>query len=203
MKKILSTLCIASSLLLATSFKNITLGKQNFYLTTKSYKEYDSKGTTMKLYIKEKNSKLKYLLSLTLNDATGTCSGKSIEKGAYDLNSTHVTLYTFWSRTGDEEDAPYGARIQHYKILKNHTLKKLDSKIYVESEKKGYNLDSGMKFLFNPPKNPSEKALFKTYISNMERRYKGTFVFGKEKDSLLKNVRQALKKSLWVKGTYY
>ncbi|CAA6823891.1 MAG: Unknown protein [uncultured Sulfurovum sp.] len=199
MKKILLASFIMSSLLLGTSFKKITLEKQNFYVITEPYEEYTSKGTAMRLYIEEKSHHLKSLLSHTLTDATGVCSDKRIEKGAYDLNRTHVTLYTFWDRVGDVEHAPYGARVQQYEILKNNTLKQLYSKIYIESEKKGHNLESGMQFLFNSPQTASEKALFETYIAHMERRYKGTFVFGKEQDELLKNVHKALTKSTQLK----
>ncbi|MEA1879093.1 MAG: hypothetical protein U9N11_00390 [Campylobacterota bacterium] len=194
MKTLLLLPFIISTLLIGTQFKKITLNNQNFYEITEPYEEYTSKGTAMRLYIEEKNHNLKYLLSLTLIDATGVCSDKRIEKGSYDLNSTHITLYSFWDRIGDVEHAPYGARVQHYEILEDHTIKQLYSKIYIESEIKNYDFESGMQFLFDAPKTTSEKALFETYISNMERRYKGTFVFGKEQDKLLKSVHQALKR---------
>ena len=97
-------------------------------LITEPYKEYTSTGKAMRLYIEEKNHNLTLLFSLTLDDATGVCSDKRIQKGTYDINSTHVTLYNFWDRYGDTYSAPYGARIQHYKLLENNTLNLVYSK---------------------------------------------------------------------------
>ena len=195
MKKILLLLLTLSCSLLATEFEQLTTGKQNFLVITEPYKEYTSTGKAMRLYIEEKNHNLTFLFSLTLDDATGVCSNKRIQKGTYDLNSTHITLYSFWNRIGNTYSAPYGARIQHYRILENNTLDLLDSKIYIESEAKNYDLESGMQYLFTTPKTEDETALFTKYIDDMERIYKGTFVFDDNATKLMIDVRNALSKT--------
>ena len=194
MKKLLLLLFTLSSLLLSTEFEQITAEKKNFLVITESYKEYTSTGKAMRLYIEEPNHNLTLLFSLTLADATGVCSDKKIQKGTYDLNSTHVTLYNFWDRIGDTYSAPYGARIQHYKILDNNTLDLLYAKIYIESEAKNYALESGMQYLFDAPKTDTEQALFEEYITDMERQYKGAFVFADNATKLMIDVRHALNK---------
>ena len=57
-----------------------------------------------------------------------------------------------------------------------------------------------MRYLFVSPKNEIEKRELKEYISTIEEAYNGKFVFGKEKELLFKEVKEALQrkmKSTW------
>jgi len=161
---------------------------------------YDSKGEVMKLYKEERNNDLTFVLSLILKDATGSCSGKSIEEGAYEINGTQVILYSFWDRRGKAYDSPYGARIQRYELLPDHTLKLVSSRIYIETERQNYNDDSGMKYLFTAPQTEAQKEALKAYVASVERIYKSTFVYDEEAKKLMEEVQEALRrktKSRW------
>ena len=51
-----------------------------------------------------------------------------------------------------------------------------------------------MQYLFNTPKTEDETALFTEYIDDMERIYKGTFVFDDNATKLMIDVRNTLSK---------
>lgn len=199
--KILSLIFFTVNILFATAeLEHVTLGNQDFSLVTESYEIYDSKGEVMKFYKEERNNDLTFVLSLILNDKTGTCADKSMQEGAYEINGTTITLYSFWDRKGKVYDSPYGARIQQYEMLPNHTVVLRSSKVYIETARKSYDQESGMKFLFSPPKTASEKEALHTYINAVEKEYKGVFVFGEEAKMLLDEVHEALRrkmKSAW------
>lgn len=199
--KILSLIFFTVNILFATAeLEHVTLGNQDFTLVTESYEIYDSKGEVMKFYKEERNNDLTFVLSLILNDKTGTCADKSMQEGAYEINGTTITLYSFWDRKGKVYDSPYGARIQQYEMLPNHTVVLRSSKVYIETARKSYDQESGMKFLFSPPKTASEKEALHTYINAVEKEYKGVFVFGEEAKMLLDEVHEALRrkmKSAW------
>jgi len=176
------------------------IGNQDFMLTTESYDEYDSKGEVLRVYKEERNYDLPFMFSLILKDRTGACSDKSLEDGYYEINGTTVTLYSHWSRRGKAYDAPYGARVQVYKIDDNFDLTRVSSKLYIETARPNYNENSGMKYLFNTPKNEEEKAALQAYVNRVERTYKGTFVFGDEAKKLIKDVEDAMTrkmKAIW------
>lgn len=199
--KILSLIFFTVNILFATAeLEHVTLGNQDFTLVTESYEIYDSKGEVMKFYKEERNNDLTFVLSLILNDKTGTCADKSMQEGAYEINGTTITLYSFWDRKGKVYDSPYGARIQQYEMLPNHTVVLRSSKVYIETARKSYDQESGMKFLFSPPKTALEKEALHTYINAVEKEYKGVFVFGEEAKMLLDEVHEALRrkmKSAW------
>lgn len=199
--KILSLIFFTVNILFATAeLEHVTLGNQDFSLVTESYEIYDSKGEVMKFYKEERNNDLTFVLSLILNDKTGTCADKSMQEGAYEINGTTITLYSFWDRKGKVYDSPYGARIQQYEMLPNHTVVLRSSKVYIETARKSYDQESGMKFLFSPPKTALEKEALHTYINAVEKEYKGVFVFGEEAKMLLDEVHEALRrkmKSAW------
>ena len=176
------------------------IGNQDFMLTTESYDEYDSKGEVLRLYKEQRNSDLKFMFSLILKDRTGTCADKSLEDGYYEINGTTVTLYSYWSRRGKAYNAPYGARVQVYKVDDNFNLTRVSSKLYIETARPNYNENSGMKYLFNRPKNKEEKAALQAYVNRVEHAYKGRFVFGDEAKNLIKEVEDAMirkMKAIW------
>ena len=194
MIKILLLFFTLLSLLSSTPLKQITINQQDFYITTESYDIYDSKGRVMKLYQERPTQDMKPLLSLTLEDTTGSCVNVRILNSTYEVNGSSITFYSLWDRRGDVYNAPYGARIQQYKVLKNHTISLISSKIYIETDIKNADLDSGMQYLFDTPKTEAEEALFQEYISEVSKLYKGEFVLGNEAKKLIRDVKEALQR---------
>lgn len=195
--KIFLLLFFTVSILFANAkLEHITLGNQDFSLVTESYEIYDSKGEVMKLYKEERNNDLLFVLSLILKDKTGTCADKSMQKGSYEINGTTITLYSSWDRKGKAYDSPYGARIQRYEMLPNHAVILRSSKVYIESSRKSYNPESGMKYLFDIPKTKTEREALQSYVKSIEREYKGTFVYGDEAQELIKDVQEALRRQM-------
>lgn len=192
----LLTLTLAMSEELLTGF---TLSDQHFMIKTESYHIYDSKGKVLRLYQKRGDGEAAELLSFTLDDTTGACHERSIEEGSYEINGSMITFYTRWERRGNS-DAPYGARIKRYTVDGNGALKLLSSKIYIETERKSEMQESAMQYLFQTPVTEKEKEALQNYIENTEKRFKGTFVFGKEAESLINEVQAALdrkRQSIW------
>ena len=173
--------------------EHITLHDHDFTIVTESYDIYDSKGTVAKFYREERNNDLTFLFSHTLHDATGSCADKSLEDGAYEINGSTITLYTFWDRRGRAYDSPYGARILTYTVDKSGELQKVSGKLYVETSKKSADRNSAVKYLFDPPRTEKEKEAFAQYIASAERQYKGTFLQGDEAKQLIDEVRKALR----------
>jgi len=196
MKRFLLLIFTITASLHGAQTEQIKLGNQDFSIVTETYDIYNSKGEVMKLYKEEHNTNSTYLLGLTLKDNTGTCSNKRIQERAYEINGTDIIFYSFWYRRGNVHDAPYGARITHYELLEDRTIVKKSSYIYIESARKNHDDESGMKYLFHTPKTAKEKELFKNYITEMERTYKGEFVFGDESKRLIKKVKEALDRKI-------
>ncbi len=197
MKKPLFTLLmLATSLLAEATLKHITIRGTDFTYITEDYDVYDSKGRVLKFYRDERNYDLKHLFNLTLNDKTGSCSARSVEEGFMEINGSTITLYTFWDRQGRIYDVPYGARIMRYEVQKDGTLKLLSSKLYIETAKKSFDKESGMRFLWETLKTDKDKAAFKEYIENAQRQYKGEFVFGEDAKALIKEVKAALDRKM-------
>jgi len=194
--KIWITMGLLMTLLQAAELKHISMGNFEYSLIADSYDAYDSKGEVMKLYAEENNNDLTFILSLTLHDKTGTCSDKSLEDGSYEINGTTLTLYSAWDRLGRAYDAPVGARIQVYELQPNATFKRISSRLYIETHRKKQDQNSGMQYLFSPPKNEQEQKVFEAYIEEVETRFKGTFVFGEEAKQLRLEVQEALRRKM-------
>lgn len=171
--------------------KPLMLSDQNFMIKTESYHIYDSKGKVLRLYQELTNGEKRQLLSFTLEDTTGACHERSIEEGSYESDNSTITFYTLWKRYGSA-DAPYAARIKRYRVDTNGELKLLSSKIYIETERKSEMKESAMQYLFQTPVTENEKEALQHYITHAEKRFKGTFVFGKEAHTLIKEVNEAL-----------
>ena len=200
MKNTLLFLLLFTQSLFAAQLQHITIGNQDFSLTTESYDIYDSKGDVLRFYREERNNDLTFIFSLILKDRTGTCSDQSMQDGSYEINGTEITLYSFWDRKGKSYDSPYGARIQRYKMLPDHTIKRISSKVYIETERENYDKESAMKYLFTAPKDDKEKEALKTYVKSVEKEYKGTFIYEDEAKKLIKEVEDAMTrkmKAIW------
>jgi len=197
MKKPFLVLLLLGGMLHAdATLEHMTLRGTDFTSITEDYDVYDSKGRVLKFYRDEQNYDLKHLFNLTLNDKTGTCSARSVEEGSMEINGNIITLYTFWDRQGRIYDVPYGARIKRYEVQKDGTLKLLSGKLYIETAKKSFDPESGMRFLWETPKTDEDKAAFNDYIKNAERQYKGVFVFGEDAKALIKEVKAALDRKM-------
>lgn len=197
MKKPFLVLLLLGGMLHAdATLEHMTLRGTDFTSITEDYDVYDSKGRVLKFYRDEQNYDLKHLFNLTLNDKTGTCSARSVEEGSMEINGNIITLYTYWDRQGRIYDVPYGARIKRYEVQKDGTLKLLSGKLYIETAKKSFDPESGMRFLWETPKTDEDKAAFNDYIKNAERQYKGVFVFGEDAKALIKEVKAALDRKM-------
>ena len=196
MKLFLLILLTLTTLFATAKLEHITIGNQDFSIVTESYDIYDSKGEVMKFYKEERNNDLLFVLSLILKDSTGSCADNSMQTGSYEINGTDITLYSFWDRKGKAYDSPYGARIQYYVTLPDHTVVLKSSKVYIETARKSYDRESGMKYLFTPPKNTSEKEALQAYVKSVEREYKGTFVYGNEAKGLIEEVHEAFRRKM-------
>lgn len=182
--------------LFSAELKHITIGKQDFSVITETYDVYDSKGEVMQLYKKERNNDLTFVLSLKLKDRTGSCADKSMQDGSYEINGTDIRLYSFWDRKGRAYNSPYGARIQHYEILPNHAVVLRSSKVYIETDRRNYDEESAMKYLFTPPVNDLQKEALQSYVKDIETDYEGTFVYAEEAQRLIKEVQEALTRKI-------
>jgi hypothetical protein len=190
-KRLIIGMLLVTTALYSQTTKEIVVNNQTLIVEEEEYDEYGSKGKTISFY-KDKNSKP--LLSFVLEDTTGGCNDKSVERGAYDINGSTITLYSFWKRVGSVDDAPYGARVKQYKLTDSSKIEQLSSQLYIEEHTKDSNLDSGMKFLFINPKSKEEKKLFKKYIKRVEKLFKGEFVFEEKADKVMRDVLKALRK---------
>jgi len=196
MKLFLLILLTLTTLFATAELEHITIGNQDFSIVTESYEIYDSKGEVMKLYKEERNNDLIFVLSLILKDSTGTCADKSMQTGTYEINGTDITLYSFWDRKGKAYDSPYGARIQRYEMLPNHTVVLKSSKVYIETARKSYDRESGMKYLFTPPNTNNEIEALQAYVKSVEREYKGVFVYDNEAKKLIEEVDEAFRRKM-------
>jgi len=197
---LLFLLILTTTELFSESWSSLKINQQEFLLSEEYYDEYDSEGKTVTFYKKGKEGNKSSLFSFVLEDATGGCNDKSIEKGAYDVNGTTLTFYTLWKRQGSVDDAPFGGQIKRYEVLKNGEFNLLSSSLYVETHTEDSDKNSGMKFLFEKPKNKKDEKQLSEYIASVEKSFHGKFVFGDESDMLMKKVRKAIKrymKAIW------
>ena len=181
------------------SLEHLTINKQDYTLIKEDYKLYDSKGLVMKLYREENNLDLKFVLSLILEDSTGTCGDKGVRKGSYTIEGSQITLYHLFTRVGKAYDSPFGAMKEVYRIENNETVTKIEAKVYIENARKSYDKESGMQYLFKTPQNDAEKEALKAYVESIERRYHASFVYDKEALRLIDEVKQQLEKNIWHK----
>ncbi len=199
MKTFLIFITTINTLFASANLEHITIGNQDFSVVTELYEIYDSKGEVMKFYKEERNNDLTFVLSLILKDKTGTCADKSMQTGTYEINGTEITLYSFWDRKGKAYDSPYGARIQRYEMLPNHTVVLKASKVYIETARKSYDKESGMKYLFIPPKTNIQKEALQAYVRSVEKEYKGVFVYDNEAKNLLDEVHESFRRRMKAK----
>lgn len=189
--------------IIGAELQQITIGKQEFSIVMQNYDVYDSKGEVMKLYKDERNNDLTFVFNHTLYDITGTCGDKTIQEGAYEINGSTMTLYSFWDRRGKMNQAPYGARVTQYRVTDDHHIVQTSSLIYIESERKDYSDESAVKYLFKAPENKQEQKALDAYVEEIEREFKGTFVFGDDAKKLVERVKNALRQKIQKRWKEY
>ena len=197
MTRLLFFLPFFTLFLSAGDFKRLELNEmQDIVVIEENYDIYDSKGRVARFYQETRSGDLRHLFNLTLKDKTGTCSAQSIEEGTYEVNGTTLTLYTSWERQGRIYDVPYGFRVMQYRMDENGTVERIRSRLYVETTQKSFDTESAMRFLWENPKNKADRKAFADYVGNVERQYKGSFVFGDEAKALKKEVQKALDRKM-------
>ena len=192
MKKTFTLLWLFSFWLYADS-KEITIHHHSFTIVTEKYDIYDSKGEVMRFYRDIHDDKP--IFHLILTDATGGCTSRSLEDGAYEIEGNKIRLYSFFHRQGTAYIEPYGAKIVEYEVLNSGEVKKISSQVYIETEQIGYEHSKGMKYLFDTPKTMEEKRELADYIKEVEKKYLAHFVL-EDRKTLIKKVKEALKLKL-------
>ena len=200
--KIFLILLVTLVQLFPKHIEHISIDSQPFTIVKETYNEYGNKGEVMRFYKGGEKNETALLLTFTLRDRMGPCSARELEKGTYEINASTITFYSSWKRGGKAYEAPSGARVKVYKVLKDSTLKKVSSKVYIETSKRNYDEESGMQYLFTEPKTEEEKESLQEYIEEVEDDYDGIFVFAKEGKELIREVKKAFRrktKALWGK----
>lgn len=140
----------------------------------------------------------KPVITHILQKDDGDCSAIQLELGTYEINSNQIIFYTYWA-VADLQGIltyPFGFRKQIYEVRQNGNLKLSKSQIYIEEDFINDKEQEGLKFLNKGPKNESEIQLLQKYIGVVEKKYRAKFVSGKEKDFLMKEVREKLKQEI-------
>ena len=65
--------------------------------------------------------------------------------------------------------------------------------MYIESGRAGWPENDGVEFLYTQPQTESDEGRYMDYVKKMESEYEGTFVFGKNADSLVNEVKSRFK----------
>lgn len=174
--------------------KEILIGQQHFTFTEKNYDLYGDKGITLTIY-NHSHKKKNEIFSFIMEYKSGPCSNKGVQEGTYEINGTNITFYSHWRRQGKAYTSPIGDRIQVYEVEKNGTLKKISSRLYIERERRNYNKDSGMKYLFTAPQTEEQKHALARYVKKVEKIFEGDFVYDKKlREQLADKVGTALRR---------
>ncbi len=114
MKQIILALIVITNLCLASTWERISIGGEDLLVLNEAYDLYDSKGVSARFYHEDEKEDLHHLLTLVLEDKTGGCLGKSIQKGTFKIKENKLIFYHLWDRSPSQKDAPYGASIEKY-----------------------------------------------------------------------------------------
>jgi len=173
--------------------KEVLIGQQHFTFTEKNYDLYGDKGITLTIY-SYNNKKKNEIFSFIMENKSGPCSDKAVQVGTYEINGTKITFYSHWRRQGKAYTSPIGDRIQVYEVENNGTLKKISSRLYIERERRNYNKESGMKYLFTVPQTEEQRNSLLHYIKKVEKIFEGDFVYDKRAKELADEVGAALRR---------
>jgi len=84
-------------------------------------------------------------------------------------------------------------------MLSDHSVVLKSSKVYVETARKSYDSQSGMKYLFTPPKTKLQKEALQTYVRSVEKEYKGVFIYDHEAKKLIEEVHASFRRKMKAK----
>jgi len=189
--KLYLLILLTISELFSSNIEHLSINNQAFTISKEYYNEYGTKGEVLIFYKGNSTQKSDKVFLFVLKETKGSCSAKSRQKGVYEIKNDNITFYNSWTREANALNAPIGTKMTVYKVLPNGTFKQLSSKLYIETSKKTYDKESAMKYLFTVPKNQEEEEKLEAYIQEVEERYKGKFVFGKESQRLKREVKDA------------
>lgn len=150
----------------------------------------------------EKNLKIsrdnKPVITHILHKDDGDCSSIQIELGNYDIKNNKIIFYTYWAAADLQGilTYPFGFRKQIYNVSTNGNLALAKATIYIEEDYINDKKQEGFKFLNIKAKNRSEEQLLQNYKAAVEKKYHSEFVDGKEKELLMKEVRQKLQQEI-------
>jgi len=192
MKLLFSFLLLSISLFALDVKKEVQIGSHTFILKQEAYNEYGDKGITLKVYDKASKQKGVPLLSFVMENKSGGCADKSVEHGAYKIVGNILTFYSHWERYGRVYDAPIGDRVQVYTLDDKGTLEYTNSKVYIETSKRGKEMDEGMQYLYTEIKTDVQREALAKYIISVERIFEAKFVKGAEAKVLADEVSNAL-----------
>lgn len=135
----------------------------------------------------------KYRLKHTSYRGWGDCNSESIEMGGYMVTDTSLIMYSFWCHMGDAPVSPWGGRKQVYVPNEQGQLEMVYSELFVEASENGWEGYEGSIYLNETPNTEEEKQQYKDYIHKVEKEYNANFVYGKQADDLLLEVKTYLK----------
>ena len=197
MKQIILILTLAFSINSYSQIDTVTINGYDFIFThVKSSDTDDIENASVNLFRYGKNGEIKYLLNHTLDLTEGDCNSMSVEMGDYLIEDSAIVFYSFWCRQGDAPVSPWGARIQKYSVQKNGNVILASSRLYIETSRKDWYENKGIKYLFEVAKIKKEKIALKEYIETVEKEYNAKFVFGKDADKLLQDVKEKFSKRI-------
>lgn len=169
------------------------------------YHDIDSPDTIKLIYKKGGRD----TINIHYFNSEGDSNSKGYTFGTYITTDTSIIVYTYWCKAGDIAYYPFGARVQEYTVNNNGKFTMVNSRLYVEACSQyyrsvtGHNPDcDGVDYLFTTPKTKEEKEKFKKYIQRAEKEYKAKFVYGKQSDELLEEIREIFQEEI-KKYTYY
>lgn len=174
-----------------------------------NYENEDYLGSYIYLY--QVNPSKKLLIKHTLDYETHDCDSEAIELGDYETNDSTITFYTYWCKVGNAMSMPFGARMQIYQVTETGKLQLKTSKLYIDQVEDHTPLFSrtdaypnyGNHFLYEKPVTKEDKQQFANFIKNAETFYHAKFVFGKEADALLNELRQRLRSRIYNKTKHW
>ena len=170
-----------------------TVSIRNCKFTFKTvFKDNDSGDPIEQLALYRNERKL---LTHTVSESVVDCNSESIELGAFDYTDSTITFYSYWATSG-YVIAPFGVRKQIYAVDKKGNLRLGQAALYIETSRRGWPENKGIKYLFVAPKNNHERAQLNDYIKAVERAYNGNFVSGAAKVLLFKEVKYRLKRQI-------
>lgn len=160
---------------------------------TSGYGVCNDPDVSMRFYQMLSSGKLKKFDEMEKFSYACDSNSAALELGTYIVSDSTITLYTYWSKISDQLASPFGARKKEYVIDKNGNVKLKSSQLYAEVIMNGF---GSMYYLFEKPKNKEEQKEFRAYIDGMQKVFDAKFVFGKQSDDLLNEVRLIFKEDM-------